>query len=61
MAFGVITPIFSTVFYGSELSITLMQSLVGGVSNCAVLIIIGIPLLKLMAARNARNSNLTKE
>ena len=61
IAFGVVTPIFSTVFYGSELAITLMQSLVGGVSNCAVLIIIGIPLLKIMAARNAKNSNLTKE
>ena len=61
LAFGVVTPIFSTVFYGSELAITLMQSLVGGISNCAVLIIIGIPLLKIMAARNARNSNLTKE
>ena len=61
IAFGVVTPIFSTVFYGSELAITLMQSLVGGVSNCAVLIIIGIPLLKIMAARNARNSNLSME
>ena len=39
----------------------LLQSLVGGVSNCAVLIIIGSPLLKIMAARNARNSNLSKE
>ena len=61
LAFGVVTPILTAVFYGGELAITLMQSLVGGVSNCAVLIIIGIPLLKLMAARNARNSNLTKE
>ena len=61
IAFGVVTPIMSTVFYGSELAITLMQSLTGGVSNCAVLIIIGIPLLKAMAARNARNSNLSKE
>ena len=61
IAFGVVTPIFSTIFNGSELAITLMQSLTGGVSNCAVLIIVGIPLLKAMAARNARNSNLTKE
>ena len=61
IAFGLVTPIMSTVFYGSELSITLMQSLFGGVSNVAVLVIIGIPLLKAMAARNARNSNLTKE
>jgi energy-coupling factor transport system substrate-specific component len=61
IAFGLVTPIMSTLFYGSELSITLMQSLVGGVSNVAVLVIIGIPLLKIMAARNARNSNLSKE
>jgi len=61
IAFGVVTPIMSTLFYGSELSITLMQSLIGGVSNVAVLVVIGIPLLKIMAARNARNSNLTKE
>ena len=61
IAFGLVTPVMSTLFYGSELSITLMQSLVGGVSNVAVLVIIGIPLLKIMAARNARNSNLTKE
>ena len=61
IAFGLVTPIMSTLFYGSELSITLMQSQVGGVSNVAVLVIIGIPLLKIMAARNARNSNLSKE
>ncbi len=61
LAFGVITPIFSTIIYGRELTITLMQSLAGSISNCAVLIIIGIPLLKLLAARNARKSNLTKE
>ena len=61
IAFGLVTPVMSTLFYGSELAITLMQSLVGGVSNVAVLVIIGIPLLKIMAARNARNSNLTKE
>ena len=51
----------TALFYGGELTVTFLQSLTGGVSNCAVLIIIGIPLLKAMAARNARNSNLTKE
>ena len=61
LAFGIVTPIFSTLLYQSELTITFMQSLTGGVSNCAVLIIVGIPLLKIMAARNARNNNLTKE
>ena len=61
LAFGVVTPILTAVFYGGELTITFLQSLTGGISNCAVLIIIGIPLLKAMAARNARKSNLTKE
>ena len=61
IAFGLVTPIFSTIFYGSELTITLMQSLFGGISNVAVLVVAGIPLLKIMAARNARRSNLTKE
>ena len=61
LAFGVVTPIMTALFYGGELTVTFLQSLTGGVSNCAVLIIIGIPLLKAMAARNARNSNLSKE
>ena len=61
LAFGVVTPIMTALFYGGELTVTFLQSLTGGVSNCAVLIIAGIPLLKAMAARNARNSNLTKE
>ena len=61
IAFGVVTPIMTALFYGGELTVTFLQSLTGGVSNCAVLIIIGVPLLKIMAARNARRSNLTKE
>jgi energy-coupling factor transport system substrate-specific component len=61
LAFGVITPIMTVLFYGGELSITFLQSLTGGISNTAVLVIIGIPLLKAMAARNARGTNLSKE
>lgn len=61
LAFGVITPIFSALLYQSELKITFMQSLTGGISNTAVLVIAGIPILKALAARNAKASNLTKE
>ncbi len=61
LAFGVITPIMTVLFYGGELTITFLQSLTGGISNTAVLVIIGIPLLKAMAARNARGTNLSKE
>ncbi len=60
-AFCVVTPIFSTLFYQSELAITFTQAGVSCVSNCAVMLIIGIPLLKILAARNARNNNLTIE
>lgn len=61
VAFSIITPIFSTLLYQSELTITFAQAGVSIVSNCAVLLIVGIPLLKLLAARNARNNNLSAE
>lgn len=61
LAFGVITPIMTVLFYGGELTITFLQSLTGGISNSAVLIIAGIPLLTLLANRNARGTNLTRE
>lgn len=61
VAFGVITPIFSTIFYNSELNITFIQAFASTLSNTIVLTVVGIPLLKLLAARNARGQNLTKE
>ena len=60
-AFGVVTPLLTLAFYGGELNITFMQSLFGGISNVLVLTVIGIPLLFLLARRNARGTNLTKE
>lgn len=60
-AFGVVTPLLTLAFYGGELNITFMQSLFGGISNVLVLTVIGIPLLFLLAKRNARGTNLTKE
>ena len=61
LAFGVITPIMTTLFYQSDLEITFIQSLVGGASNVLVLVVAGIPILKALAARNAKATNLTKE
>ena len=61
IAFGVITPIMTTIFYQSDLEITFIQSLTGGASNVLVLVVAGIPILKALAARNAKSSNLTKE
>ena len=61
LAFGVITPIFTVLFYGGELTITFMQSLTGGASNVLVLTLLGIPLLFLLAKRYGGSKNLTKE
>ena len=61
LAFGVVTPIFSALLYQSELTITFIQSLTGGISNTIVLVVAGIPILKALAARNAKATNLTKE
>lgn len=61
LAFGVITPIFTLLLYGGELTITFMQSLTGGISNVAVLTLLGIPLLFALAKRNASSQNLSKE
>lgn len=61
LAFGVVTPIFTLLLYGGELTITFMQSLTGGLSNVAVLTLLGIPLLFALAKRNASSQNLSKE
>jgi energy-coupling factor transport system substrate-specific component len=60
-AFGVVTPIFTVLFYGGELEVTFVQSLSGGIANTLVLTIIGIPILIALSKRNARNTNLTLE
>jgi len=59
LAFGIVTPIFTTLFYGGELEATFLQSLTGGIANTLVLTIIGIPILIALAKWNARNTNLT--
>ena len=61
VGFGLVTPIFTSIFYGGEVEITLIQSAVGSLSNIIVLLVIGIPLIKVLAARNARGQNLTEE
>ncbi len=61
LAFGVVTPLLTYLFYSSELTITWMQALSAIISNGIVLIVIGIPVLTLLARRNARKTNLVKE
>ena len=61
LAFGVVTPLLTTLFYGGELEVTFMQAFAGGLANTAILVIIGIPILFLLAKRNIRGTNLKIE
>jgi energy-coupling factor transport system substrate-specific component len=53
LAFGLITPILTTLFYGASLQITFIQAGVASLANVFVLIVIGIPLLTFIANRAA--------
>ncbi|MCI8923851.1 MAG: ECF-type riboflavin transporter substrate-binding protein [Lachnospiraceae bacterium] len=61
VAFGLVTPLLTYLFYSSELTVTWMQAFSAIISNGAVLLIVGIPFLFLLANRNAKKTNLTKE
>jgi energy-coupling factor transport system substrate-specific component len=61
IGFGLVTPVLTTVFYSSELTITWIQAWSAIVSNATVLIVVGVPVLFALAKRNARGTNLTKE
>lgn len=61
LAFGIVTPIFTVLFFSSELTITWIQAFSAIISNASILVIIGIPVLFLLAKRNARATNLSRE
>ena len=61
VAFGIVTPIMTSIFYAADLEITFIQAIFGGVSNTIVLIVVGIPVLFLLANRFKKRSNLTME
>ncbi len=61
IGFGVVTPILTTLFYSSELTITWAQAFSAIISNGIVEIVVGIPVLMLLARRNAKKNNLSTE
>ncbi len=61
LAFGVCTPIFTTLFYGVDLNVTFIQAIAGSLSNIAVEVIVGIPLMFILANRSKKRSNLEEE
>lgn len=61
LAFGLITPLLTYLFYSHELTITWSQAMAAVIGNASVQIVVGIPLLFVLAKRNARGTNLKKE
>ena len=61
VAFGLVTPIFTSIFYAADLEITMIQAVFGTIANIIVLIVVGIPVLFLLANRFKRRSNLSHE
>jgi energy-coupling factor transport system substrate-specific component len=61
IAFGIVTPVMTSIFYAADLEITFIQAFAGGIANTAVLVIVGIPLLFLFANRFKKRSNLKEE
>lgn len=61
IAFSLVTPLMTYFFYAGELTITWAQGVAAVISNASVQLIVGIPLLFLLAKRNARGTNLKQE
>ena len=61
IGFGLVTPLLTYLWYSSELTITWVQAFAAIVSDASVMIVIGIPLLIILANRNKRGTDLSKE
>ena len=61
VAFGIVTPILTTLFYGEDLNLTFLQAFAASLGNIAVEVIIGLPILYLLAKRYKSRTNLEEE
>jgi len=61
VAFGVVTPVLTYLFYGGELKITFIMAAFAAAGNILVLLIVGIPVLLILSKRYASHSNLSEE
>ena len=61
LGFGLVTPFLTYCWYSSELTVTWVQAWAAIVSDASVLIVVGLPLLIVLAKRNKRGTNLSKE
>lgn len=61
LAFGLVTPIFTQLFQGGELNLTLFQAQFAVLSNIAVIVFAGLPILFFLAKHFAKKNHLVKE
>ena len=61
VAFGLVTPIITQIFYAQDADISLLQALPAGISNTLILTVVGIPILFLLSSRYKKRSNLKEE
>jgi energy-coupling factor transport system substrate-specific component len=61
LAFGIITPLLTALFYAADLEITFLQAFASGLSNTLVLVVAGIPILILLSKRFGKRKDLKEE
>ena len=61
IAFGLVAQVFTVVFEGGDMNVSLLQGLYASIGNIIVELVVGIPVIKLLANRNKSRTNLTQE
>lgn len=61
IAFGVVAQVLTVVFEGGDMNVSLIQGVYASVGNILVEVVIGIPVIKLLANRYLSRTNLSEE
>lgn len=61
LAFGVVAQALTVVFEGGDMNVSLLQGLYASVGNILIEVVIGIPVIKLLASRYKSRTNLSEE
>ncbi|MDO4198165.1 MAG: ECF-type riboflavin transporter substrate-binding protein [Erysipelotrichaceae bacterium] len=61
IAFGVIAQVFTVIFEGGDMNVSLIQGVYASVGNILIELVIGLPVIYMLAKRYAGRSNLTEE
>lgn len=61
IAFGVVAQLLTVVLEGGDMNVSLIQGLYASIGNILVEVVIGIPVIKILANRFASRTNLSEE